>query len=43
MFHELGDHPAAEVIDDRHEVVGADWLSQMFGSDVTAPSVAHLG
>jgi len=42
MVHELGDHPAAQGIDDQHEAIGAVWLSQHFGPAVTDPVRLHV-
>jgi predicted HD phosphohydrolase len=42
MVHNLGEHHAAKGIDDQHEVIGADWLTQYFGDDVTAPIRLHV-
>lgn len=42
MVHQLGDHPAAQGVDDKHEVVGADWLGCYFGQDVTEPIRLHV-
>ena len=42
MVHELGEHPAAQGIDDQHEVKGADWLTQHFSSDVCEPVRLHV-
>jgi len=42
MIHNLGDHPAAHGVDDRHEVVGADWLEPWFGAEVTEPIRLHV-
>lgn len=42
MVHDLGENPAAEGIDDRHEDVGEAWLAQMFGPDVTEPVRLHV-
>jgi predicted HD phosphohydrolase len=42
MVHELGEHPAAAGIDDRHEAIGAHWLAQHFGADVVEPVRLHV-
>ncbi|MBK6648966.1 MAG: HD domain-containing protein [Betaproteobacteria bacterium] len=42
MVHELGEHPAALGIDDRHEDIGADWLKRYYGPDVTEPIRLHV-
>ena len=42
MVHGLGDNPAAEGVDDRHEVVGHAWLSASFGPAVTEPVRLHV-
>ena len=42
MVHDLGDHPAAVGIDDRHEDTGSDWLKRYFGPDVTEPIRLHV-
>lgn len=42
MVHDLGDHPAALGIDDKHEDIGADWLKRYFGPDVTEPIRLHV-
>lgn len=42
MVHDLGENPAAEGIDDRHEEVGEAWLARMFGPDVTEPVRLHV-
>jgi predicted HD phosphohydrolase len=42
MVHELGEHPAAQGIDDLHEVVGATWLRQHFGPAVCEPVRLHV-
>jgi len=42
MVHELGEHPAAAGIDDRHEEVGADWLARHFGPAVVEPVRLHV-
>jgi phosphonate degradation associated HDIG domain protein len=42
MVHQLGDHPAAQGIDDKHEAIGAAWLSQHFGPAVTDPVRLHV-
>lgn len=42
MVHSLGAHPAAQGIDDQHELVGARWLAQYFGPDVVEPVRLHV-
>ena len=42
MVHDLGEHPAAMGIDDKHENIGADWLKRYFGPDVTEPIRLHV-
>lgn len=42
MVHELGDHPAAQGIDDRHEDVAAAWLARYFGPPVVEPVRLHV-
>lgn len=42
MIHTLGEHPAEQGVDDRHEDIGADWLGQFFGDDVTGPVRLHV-
>ena len=42
MVHELGEHPAAHGVDDRHESLGADWLARHFGSAVVEPVRLHV-
>jgi phosphonate degradation associated HDIG domain protein len=42
MVHQLGEHPAAQGIDDQHEAVGAHWLIQYFGPDVCEPVRLHV-
>jgi phosphonate degradation associated HDIG domain protein len=42
MVHDLGEHPAAHGIDDRHEAVGAAWLSRWFGPAVVEPVRLHV-
>lgn len=42
MIHGLGEHPAAEGIDDRHEALGADWLARRFGASVSEPVRLHV-
>lgn len=42
MVHDLGENPAAEGIDDRHEEVGETWLAQIFGPEVTEPVRLHV-
>lgn len=42
MVHDLGEHPAADGIDDRHEAIGADWLQRFFGPAVVEPVRLHV-
>lgn len=42
MIHELGEDPAAQGIDDRHEEIGAAWLARHFGSAVAEPVRLHV-
>jgi phosphonate degradation associated HDIG domain protein len=42
MLHGLGEHPAAQGIDDHHEQVGADWLAARFGPEVAEPVRLHV-
>jgi len=42
MVHHLGEHPAAEGIDDQHELVGAAWLERFFGPAVSEPVRLHV-
>ena len=42
MVHALGEAPAAEGVDDRHEAYGADWLAARFGPEVSEPVRLHV-
>lgn len=42
MIHDLGEHPAARGVDDRHEALGADWLADFFGPAVVVPVRQHV-
>jgi [1-hydroxy-2-(trimethylamino)ethyl]phosphonate dioxygenase len=42
LVHDLGDNPASQGIDDRHEQVGHDFLTRWFGPDVTEPVRLHV-
>jgi predicted HD phosphohydrolase len=42
MVHQLGEHPAAQGIDDQHEMIGANWLARYFEEDVTEPIRLHV-
>ena len=42
LIHDLGAAPAARGIDDRHEMLGREWLAQWFGQDVTEPVRLHV-
>ncbi len=42
MVHDLGDDPARDGIDDKHEDLGHAWLSRWFGPEVTEPVRLHV-
>jgi phosphonate degradation associated HDIG domain protein len=42
MVHDLGDNPAEDGVDDRHEALGHDFLVAMFGPEVTEPVRLHV-
>jgi [1-hydroxy-2-(trimethylamino)ethyl]phosphonate dioxygenase len=42
MVHDLGENPADEGIDDRHEELGHAWLQRHFGPEVTTPVRLHV-
>jgi phosphonate degradation associated HDIG domain protein len=42
MVHDLGEDPAADGVDDRHEQVGYEFLRRYFGPDVTEPVRLHV-
>jgi [1-hydroxy-2-(trimethylamino)ethyl]phosphonate dioxygenase len=42
LIHDLGREPAARGIDDRHELLGRQWLGQWFGEAVTEPVRLHV-
>ena len=42
MVHDLGENPAADGVDDRHEELGEIWLAPRFGPDVTEPVRLHV-
>ncbi len=42
MVHDLGDDPAKDGIDDRHEDLGAAWLQERFGPAVSEPVRLHV-
>lgn len=42
LIHDLGDSPAARGIDDRHELLGREWLTRWFGEAVTEPVRHHV-
>lgn len=42
MVHDLGDDPAKDGIDDRHEELGHAWLTRWFGPEVTEPVRLHV-
>ena len=42
MIHGLGDNPAGRGIDDVHEQLGADWLAERFGPEVSEPVRLHV-
>ena len=41
-IHTLGDNPAGRGIDDVHEQLGADWLAERFGPEVSEPVRLHV-
>ena len=42
MIHTLGDDPAARGVDDVHEELGARWLAERFGPEVSEPVRLHV-
>ena len=42
MVHNLGDDPAKDGIDDKHEELGHAWLTRWFGPEVTEPVRLHV-
>ena len=42
MIHQLGENPAARGVDDVHEALGADWLAERFGPEVSEPVRLHV-
>jgi phosphonate degradation associated HDIG domain protein len=42
MIHRLGEDPASRGVDDVHEQLGAAWLAQRFGPDVSEPVRLHV-
>lgn len=42
MVHDLGENPAGEGVDDRHEEVGRAYLAALFGPEVTEPVRMHV-
>jgi phosphonate degradation associated HDIG domain protein len=42
LVHELGDNPAADGVDDRHEALGDAYLRRHFGPEVTEPVRLHV-
>ncbi len=42
MVHDLGDNPAADGVDDRHEELGHAYLARFFGPAVTEPVRLHV-
>src|SRR5215475_7891705 len=42
MIHQLGENPAGRGIDDVHEELGADWLAERFGPEVSEPVRLHV-
>jgi phosphonate degradation associated HDIG domain protein len=42
MVHDLGDNPAKDGIDDKHEELGQAWLRRWFGPEVTEPVRLHV-
>ena len=42
MVHDLGDNPAAQGVDDRHEELGHAYLSRFFGPEVSEPVRLHV-
>ena len=42
MIHDLGEDPASRGLDDVHEQLGAKWLADRFGPDVSEPVRLHV-
>jgi len=42
MVHDLGENPAEDGVDDRHEELGYAFLSRWFGPEVTEPVRLHV-
>jgi phosphonate degradation associated HDIG domain protein len=42
MIHHLGEDPAARGLDDVHEELGAQWLAERFGPEVSEPVRLHV-
>jgi phosphonate degradation associated HDIG domain protein len=42
MIHDLGEDPASRGVDDVHEELGAQWLAERFGPDVSEPVRLHV-
>jgi predicted HD phosphohydrolase len=42
MIHAYGENPAAQGRDDRHELIGAKWLSKRLPASVTEPIRLHV-
>ena len=42
MIHRLGENPAGRGVDDVHEQLGADWLAERFGPEVSEPVRLHV-
>jgi phosphonate degradation associated HDIG domain protein len=42
MIHDLGEDPAARGVDDVHEDLGARWLADRFGPEVSEPVRLHV-
>ena len=42
MIHQLGENPAGRGVDDVHEQLGADWLAERFGPEVSEPVRLHV-
>lgn len=42
MIHDLGEDPASRGVDDVHEELGAKWLAERFGAEVSEPVRLHV-
>jgi [1-hydroxy-2-(trimethylamino)ethyl]phosphonate dioxygenase len=42
MIHQLGENPAGRGVDDVHEELGAHWLAERFGPEVSEPVRLHV-